>query len=68
MVLRRQVDAYRPSDVFRKPAAGQIFDTITNGKGLMASYRYPIVAHDRWAIIAYVRTMQRKNAEQEASK
>ena len=47
---------------------GQIFDTITNGKGLMASYRYPIVAHDRWAIIAYVRTMQKKTAEQEAAK
>jgi mono/diheme cytochrome c family protein len=47
---------------------GQIFDTITNGKGLMASYRYPIVAHDRWAIIAYVRTMQKKAAEAEAAK
>ena len=44
---------------------GQIFDTITNGKGLMASYRYPIVAHDRWAIIAYVRGMQKKSAEQQ---
>jgi hypothetical protein len=47
---------------------GQIFDTITNGKGLMASYRYPIVAHDRWAIIAYVRSMQQKTAEVEAAK
>jgi mono/diheme cytochrome c family protein len=44
---------------------GQIFDTITNGKGLMASYRYPVVAADRWAIIAYVRTMQKKNADQQ---
>ena len=47
---------------------GQIFDTVTNGKGLMASYRYPIVAHDRWAIIAYVRSMQKKTAEMEAAK
>jgi mono/diheme cytochrome c family protein len=47
---------------------GQIFDTITNGKGLMASYRYPVVAHDRWAIIAYVRSMQKKTAEMEAAK
>jgi len=44
---------------------GQIFDTITNGKGLMASYKYPLVAHDRWAIVAYVRGMQKKNAEQQ---
>jgi hypothetical protein len=34
----------------------------------MASYRYPIVAHDRWAIIAYVRSMQQKAAEVEAAK
>ena len=47
---------------------GEIFDTITNGKGLMAGYRYPIVAHDRWAIIAHVRDMQKKNAEMEAAK
>ncbi|MEO6027069.1 MAG: cytochrome c [Candidatus Binatia bacterium] len=44
---------------------GQIFDTITNGKGLMASYKYPLVAHDRWAIVAHVRGMQKKNAEQQ---
>ena len=47
---------------------GEIFDTITNGKGLMAGYRYPIAAHDRWAVVAYVRTMQKKNAEMEAAK
>jgi mono/diheme cytochrome c family protein len=37
---------------------GQIFDTVTNGLGLMPGYRYPISAHDRWAIIAYVRQLQ----------
>ncbi|MCC6849799.1 MAG: cytochrome c [Deltaproteobacteria bacterium] len=47
---------------------GVIFDTITNGKGLMAGYRYPIGAADRWAIIAYVRGMQKKSAEMEAAK
>jgi hypothetical protein len=47
---------------------GAIFDTITNGKGLMASYRYPVVARDRWAIIAHVRDMEKKNAEMEAAK
>lgn len=40
---------------------GQIFDTVTNGLGLMQGYRYPIPAHDRWAIIAYVRELQRGN-------
>lgn len=45
---------------------GSLFDTITNGKGLMAGYRYPIATHDRWAIIAYVRSLEK--AEMEASK
>jgi mono/diheme cytochrome c family protein len=39
---------------------GQIFDVITNGQGLMAGYRWPIPPADRWAIVAYVRELQRK--------
>ena len=39
---------------------GQIFDVITNGHGLMAGYRWPIPPADRWAIIAYVRELERK--------
>jgi mono/diheme cytochrome c family protein len=38
---------------------GQIFDVITNGKGLMAGYRWPIPPADRWAIVSYVRALQR---------
>jgi mono/diheme cytochrome c family protein len=41
---------------------GQIFDVITNGKGLMAGYRWPIPPADRWAIVAYVRELERKRA------
>jgi mono/diheme cytochrome c family protein len=40
-------------------ADGQIFDVITNGQGLMPAYRWPIPPADRWAIIAYVRELQR---------
>jgi mono/diheme cytochrome c family protein len=43
-----------------KYADGQIFDVITNGSGLMAAYRWPIPPADRWAIIAYVRDLERK--------
>ena len=39
---------------------GQIFDVITNGTGLMSGYRWPIPPADRWAIIAYVRELERK--------
>jgi mono/diheme cytochrome c family protein len=37
---------------------GQLFDTITNGFGLMPGYRWPIPAADRWAIVAHVRVLQ----------
>lgn len=40
---------------------GQIFDTITNGLGLMSGYKYPIPPRDRWAIIAYMRELQRND-------
>ncbi|MGB0774787.1 MAG: c-type cytochrome [Akkermansiaceae bacterium] len=37
---------------------GQMFETITNGKGLMSGYGYNIPVKDRWAIIAYLRALQ----------
>jgi mono/diheme cytochrome c family protein len=46
-------------DTVRNYPDGQIFDVITNGKGLMAGYRWPIPTADRWAIVAYVRELQR---------
>jgi mono/diheme cytochrome c family protein len=39
---------------------GQIFDVITNGLALMPAYRWPIPPADRWAIVAYVRELERK--------
>jgi mono/diheme cytochrome c family protein len=46
---------------------GQIFDVITNGQGLMSGYRWPIPPADRWAIIAYVRQLQRERAARAVS-
>ncbi|MGJ8677557.1 MAG: c-type cytochrome [Akkermansiaceae bacterium] len=37
---------------------GKMFEVITMGKGLMSGYGYNIPTKDRWAIIAYVRTLQ----------
>lgn len=37
---------------------GRMFETITVGKGMMGGYGYNIPVEDRWAIIAYVRTLQ----------
>lgn len=38
---------------------GQIFNTITNGYNTMPAYGAQIPAEDRWAIILYVRALQR---------
>ena len=38
---------------------GDIFDVITHGRRSMPAYRYQISEHDRWAIIAYLRAVQR---------
>ena len=50
-------------DQRRRMPDGQIFDTITNGTGLMPSYRYPIPVADRWAIIVYLRALQAHRLE-----
>jgi mono/diheme cytochrome c family protein len=47
-------------DKILKYPDGQIFDVITNGAGLMSGYRWPIPVADRWAIVAYVRDLERK--------
>lgn len=39
---------------------GQIFNVITNGSGLMQGYSFPIPVGDRWAIVAYVRELQKQ--------
>jgi mono/diheme cytochrome c family protein len=41
---------------------GRLFHTITNGKGMMSGYGYNIPVSDRWAIVAYVRTLQAAKA------
>jgi mono/diheme cytochrome c family protein len=38
---------------------GQIFDTITHGRNTMMSYGGQVTVNDRWAIIAYLRALQR---------
>jgi hypothetical protein len=46
-------------DRIRKMADGEIFNTITNGKNTMMAYGPNIVVADRWAIITYLRVLQR---------
>lgn len=47
------------SDKYRQMSDGEIFNTITNGKGQMLGYGYNITIDDRWRIIMYIRSLQR---------
>ena len=46
-------------DRLRAMAEGEIFNTITNGKNTMLPYADKLSPDDRWAVIAYVRALQR---------
>ena len=61
MVVRR---GFKPPpsyhiDRLRQAAAGHFYDVITNGFGAMPDYRAMIPPADRWAIVAYIRALQR---------
>ena len=47
------------SERLRSAAAGHYFDVVTNGFGVMPRFAPQIETRDRWAIIAYVRALQR---------
>jgi mono/diheme cytochrome c family protein len=50
----------------RKMADGEIFNTITNGKNTMMAYGPNLSVTDRWAIIVYLRALQRSQNATEA--
>lgn len=49
-------------DRIRAMPDGQIFSTITNGKNTMGAYGPTVAVEDRWAIVAYVRTLQKSQS------
>lgn len=50
------------TDLVRGRPAGHIFNTITNGIRNMPAYGPQIEVADRWAVVAYVRALQRSQA------
>jgi mono/diheme cytochrome c family protein len=40
---------------------GEIYDVISNGRRTMHGYRFQLAEADRWAIVAYVRALQRSD-------
>ena len=68
MIARRadelQQGTWVPPSSFHDPPAttrpvGHLFNTITNGIRKMPAYGSQIRVEDRWAIVAYVRALQR---------
>ena len=45
-------------DRLRNAPVGHFFDVMTNGWGKMNSYSTVLSAADRWAVVAYIRTLQ----------
>ena len=46
-------------DNFRKMSEGEIYNTITRGKATMMPYADKLSVEERWAVVAYVRALQR---------
>jgi mono/diheme cytochrome c family protein len=46
-------------DRIRNMPEGEIYNTLTNGKNTMMGYGDRLVVTDRWAIVAYLRALQR---------
>jgi mono/diheme cytochrome c family protein len=45
-------------DRLRNAPVGHFYNVITNGQGKMSSYASQVPPADRWAIVAYIRTLQ----------
>lgn len=46
------------TDYMHNQPVGHFFDVITNGIRTMSGYRYQISEEDRWAVVAYIRSLQ----------
>jgi hypothetical protein len=60
MVVRRgfkQPPTYH-QDRLREAPVGYLYDVITNGFATMSGYAAQVPVEDRWAIVAYIRTLQ----------
>jgi len=64
MIAQRGYKVERPvatyhTDRLREMPVGHFFDVITNGYGAMFPFSDRISVEDRWAIVAYIRVLQR---------
>jgi mono/diheme cytochrome c family protein len=62
-IVNLREPTYKPGNLMderiRAFADGQLYYTITNGKGNMNGYKYQLTVPERWAVVYYVRALQR---------
>ncbi len=62
-IVPTRVPSWQPSNLMEDRvvqfADGEIFHVISEGRRTMPAYKYQISVEDRWAIIAYLRALQR---------
>jgi hypothetical protein len=55
----RRPPSFVSTDRLLNAPVGHFYDVISNGFGAMPSYASRVDPHDRWAIVAYIRALQR---------
>ena len=50
-------------DRMRAMADGELYNVVSYGRRSMSGYRFQVVDRDRWAIVAYVRALQRTDGK-----
>jgi hypothetical protein len=62
-IVPTRVPSWQPSNLMEDRVVqfpdGEIFTVISDGRRTMPAYKYQISVEDRWAIVAYVRVLQR---------
>lgn len=62
-IVPTRVPTWQPSNLTEDRvvqfADGDLFNVITGGRRTMPAYQYQIAVKDRWAIVAYVRVLQK---------
>jgi hypothetical protein len=62
-IVPTRVPAWQPANLTEQRIVdysdGEIFDVLTHGRNTMTAYSYFLTPEDRWAVIAYVRALQR---------
>lgn len=59
-IVARQMGLRPPPSLhlYANRPVGYIFEVITHGFGMMASYAAELPVHERWAVVAYIRALQ----------